>query len=165
MNKDSDLEITRRRLPHWKLDGSVYFITFRVLQGELSPVEQQIAFDHIASGDPQFFRLFAWVVMPDHVHLLLKPNPGMDLSQVMKGLKGVSARKINKHRGTKGHVWQDESYDRIIRDEEEFLLKLNYIALNPKKAGLVSGNEAYPFLRIYLNACFPAADKNVCPTE
>jgi hypothetical protein len=63
----------------------------------------------------------------------------------MKGIKGVAARLINQSRNSTGTVWQDESWDRIIRDEREFETKLQYMADNPVKAGLVRQIEEYPF--------------------
>ena len=126
MQEHRCLTITRRRLPHWKLDGSVYFVTFRLLAGILTKDERGLVLDHLKSGDPSFYRLNAAVLMPDHVHVLIRPNEGVDLSRVMKGIKGVSARRLNELRRTRGTVWQDESHDRIMRNEEEFLQKLEY---------------------------------------
>ena len=89
--------------------------------------------------------LAATVIMPDHVHLLVKPIPPYDLSRIMKCTKGVSARKINSRRQSTGSIWQDESWDRIIRDAEEFEEKLQFMVDNPVKAGLVRQIEDYPF--------------------
>jgi REP element-mobilizing transposase RayT len=125
------------------LDGSVYFITFRLANGTLTREEVAIVLNHIRSGDPRFYALFATVVMPDHVHLLIRPNPGMDLSRVMKGIKGVSARLINQDRGTSGAVWQDESWDRLVRDAEDLAEKMNYMLNNPVKSGLVEASQHY----------------------
>ncbi len=135
----------RRNLPHWTLQGSIYFITFRVHKGFLSEPDQGIVLAHLVSGDQCFYVLLAAVVMPDHVHLLLKPMDGFDLSRIMKGIKGVSARKINAHRQTKGTIWQNESWDRIVRDADEFEEKLNYMADNPVKAGHARQIEDYRY--------------------
>jgi len=91
----------------------------------------------------KYYLLAAVVVMPDHVHLLLRPLPGIELSRIMKGIKGVSARLINQARQTAGQVWQDESWDRIVRDYAEFEEKLTYMADNPIKAGLVRALEEW----------------------
>ena len=137
------LTIRRRNLPHWTLEGSTYFITFRVLEGELTPTERKLVLDHLRSGIGAFYLLAAAVVMPDHVHLLLRPLPEYELPRIMKGIKGVSARLINAARNTTGSIWQDESYDRIVRDQAEFEEKLQYMADNPVKAGLVKVIEDY----------------------
>ncbi len=74
--------------------------------------------------------------MPDHVHLLLTPTGEYNISRIMKGIKGTSARELNLKRGTSGSIWQDESFDRIIRDQNELDEKLNYMMNNPAKRGL-----------------------------
>jgi len=61
-------------------------------------------------------------------------------------VKRFSIYQINRLRATKGSLWQDERYDRIIRDEAEFLEKWNYIRNNPMKAGLSEYPEDYPWL-------------------
>lgn len=142
---DAQLEIKRRNLPHWIIDGSMYFVTFRVLHGALTDIERAIMRDHVRSGDGRYYLLAASVIMPDHVHLLIRPAPSVELSRIMKGIKGVSARKISTARGVSGSLWQDESWDRIVRDDKEFQEKLQYMANNPVKAGLVREMEAYPF--------------------
>lgn len=139
----SKLEITRRRLPHWRLQGATYFVTFRLLSGELTADEISEVGAHIFSGDPDHYDLVAVVVMPDHVHLLLRPRAGLALSRIMKGVKGVSARALNQRRGTKGSIWQDESFDRIVRDQAELDEKLNCMFMNPVKAGLTQEPESY----------------------
>jgi REP element-mobilizing transposase RayT len=88
------------------------------------------------------------VIMPDHVHLLIQPlekslGIWFDLAEVMRSIKGVSARAVNRHCGLSGRVWQAESYDRIVRDEAEYGEKWNYILQNPVRAGLVDSPEQY----------------------
>jgi REP element-mobilizing transposase RayT len=137
------LKITRRNLPHWTMDGSVYFVTFCAYKTVFDENEQRIVLEHIKEGDEKFYDCYAAVVMPDHVHLLLQPKEGVTLSRIMHGLKGVSARKINRHRNTKGVIWQKESYDRIVRDRKEFDAKLNYMYNNPIKKELVENPSNY----------------------
>jgi REP element-mobilizing transposase RayT len=139
------LNKSRRRLPHWELNGATYFVTFRLLRGALSNIERQIVLNHLIEGVGKFYSLDIAVVMPDHCHLLIRPKPGFDLTRVMKGIKGVSARLINQSRGSSGAVWQDESQDRIIRDEKEGIEKARYILENPVRAGLVSKATDYPY--------------------
>jgi REP element-mobilizing transposase RayT len=134
--EEKELHITRRHLPHWRIEGATYFITFRTRQLMLTPVEQELVLNHIKEGDRVYYTLAAAVVMPDHVHLLLAPNAGYGLDRIMKGIKGVSARRINELKATSGSVWQDESFDRIIRDQDEFEEKLRYMFDNAVKEGL-----------------------------
>jgi len=140
---ESTLKKRRRNLPHWTLDGCVYFVTFRLAKGELSLTERKLVIEHLQAGNGKFYQLAAAVVMPDHVHLLFCPNSGFDLSRIMKGIKGASARLINQARQTSGTVWQDESWDRIVRDADEFEEKLQYMADNPVKQGLVASIDEY----------------------
>jgi hypothetical protein len=135
---DDRLKITRRRLPHWQLRGSTYYITFRVAGGILSPDEIQIVLSHIGSGDGKFYRLIAAIVMPDHTHAILRPVDAIDLTRIMKGIKGVTARLINQQRDTTAlSLWQDDSWDRILRDHDELTEKLNFMLNNPAEASLV----------------------------
>ena len=137
------ITVTRRRLPHWRLEGALYFLTFRSAGQLLTPEEILIVREHVVSGDPRFYELFATVVLPDHVHILLRPSQRYSLSRVLQGIKGVSARLLNRHRGTSGSVWQDESFDRIVRDQKELEEKLLYMLKNPLKAGLTRDPWSY----------------------
>jgi putative transposase len=128
--------ITRRHLPHWTLENAIYFITFCASNVVLDESEQQIVLEHIKNGNEKFYDCYAAIVMPDHVHLLLQTKKEYNLSRVMHGIKGVSAHKINQHRGTKGQIWQNESYDRIERNGKEFDVRLKYMFNNPLKKRL-----------------------------
>jgi REP element-mobilizing transposase RayT len=141
---DSKFHEYRRRLPHWRLDGSVYFVTFRLCVGTLSNDEIIFIRDRIREGHGQWYKLLAVQVMPDHVHVILSPMPAVDLSRVMKGIKGSIARSINEQRGTTGTLWQDEYWDRVIRDEFELEEKLEYMLFNPVKAELTADPESWP---------------------
>jgi putative transposase len=74
--------------------------------------------------------------MPNHVHAVIKPALGYDLSTLLQGIKGVSANRCNKLLEYKSTFWMDESYDHIVRDVKELAVFRNYIAGNPAKAGL-----------------------------
>ena len=141
--EEPQLKITRRFLPHWTLSGSIYYVTFRLAEGELLSEERQIVLDHVKSGHGSFYDLAAAMVMPDHVHLILKPRDEFTPSRILNGIKGVSAKLLNQHRNTIGCIWQSESWDRIIRDAKEFDEKLQYMYENPAKAGLVADADAY----------------------
>jgi REP element-mobilizing transposase RayT len=149
----AELRITQRHLPHWTLEGSIYFVTFDCDAIVLTMEEIRIVVEHIKEGDDKFYDLFAVVVMPDHVHLLHRPLEAHDLSRIMKGIKGVSARKVNFHRETSGTIWQDESYDHIIRDSQEFDQKLNYMYNNPIKKGLTDDPSKYVGWYVNVKKC------------
>ncbi len=83
--------------------------------------------------------------MPDHVHIIVRPNDGQGLSRVMRKIKGGVSRIINLRRGTSGQLWQPESWDRILRSDHELQQKLQYILLNPVEDGLIEDPWAYPW--------------------
>jgi len=86
--------------------------------------------------------LHAYVIMPNHVHVLLAPR--IPPSQLMRFIKGASAREANKILGICGKpFWQHESYDHQVRTPEEFTKIQRYIEGNPVKAGLAATPEAY----------------------
>ena len=80
--------------------------------------------------------LHAAVIMPNHVHLLMETLGQNKLPQIMKGMKGVSARKTNQYMGSSGKFWSDESFDHIVRNEFQYKRLIQYVAENPTKAGL-----------------------------
>jgi non-canonical purine NTP pyrophosphatase (RdgB/HAM1 family) len=140
----------RRNLPHWEIGGRTYFVTFRLREGELSPDERRIVLAACKHWHGERMLLDLVVVMPDHVHMLVSPlaKPNGEwwaLAGLLQSIKGYSAKVINEHRGTSGAVWQDESHDRIVRDEDEFYEKWRYITFNPMRAGLVSRHGVYEF--------------------
>lgn len=89
--------------------------------------------------DGERHKLHAAVIMPNHVHALIEPIATTTLSEILKGLKGASARAVNQCIGVSGSFWMDESYDRIVRDANEYAHFQNYIIENPAKAGLAEG--------------------------
>lgn len=144
------LKVFRHHLPHWQIGGSTYFVTFRSARGELSLPALRAMKQHLIAGHGPTHSLIFAVLMPDHVHLLLRPKevfPGrwQDLGKIMQSIKGGGARRINIALGTDGEVWQKESFDRIIRSEADFDAKYNYMYENPKRAGLVDDPDDYPF--------------------
>ena len=112
----------------------------------LFPSQKDCVFNAIRFLDSKKYELFAVVVLNDHVHMII--NPIDALPKTMHSIKSFSAHQINKISDRKGKVWQDENYDRVIRDEEEFLEKLGYIANNPMKANLSREYEDYKWLYI-----------------
>lgn len=77
-----------------------------------------------------------FTVMPNHIHAIMKPLGEHELEDVLESIKGFVSRKVNRHFGRSGQLWEQESYDRIIRDEEHLYRVIQYIGRNPKKAGL-----------------------------
>ena len=98
----------------------------------------------IVGGDcqKQFYGLCAWVVMPNHVHLLILPKA--PVSVLMRWLKGSTARRANQLLGRTGQpFWQDESYDHYLRRASQLNRTIAYIEENPVAAGLVGSAERW----------------------
>jgi len=84
--------------------------------------------------------LDAAVIMPNHVHLLIRPQGGNPLRHLLRGIKGASGRHCNRVLGQSGgKFWMDESYDRVVRNARELEAYRDYIGANPSKAGLSEG--------------------------
>ena len=90
------------------------------------------------------YDLWAWVIMANHVHVLLTPH--VEMKKVTRAIKSYSARKANQILGRSGEpFWQEESYDHWIRSEEEMNHIIRYIEWNPVKACLVERIEDWPW--------------------
>ena len=154
----------RRKLPHWQVNGAAHFMTWR-LEGALTirmppnlawideladttgpdwlkqPRIAELVVSALHSGQEQLklYELLAWVVMSNHVHVVI--NPTVPLAQITKSIKCYTAREANKILGLTGQFWQHESFDHWIRDRHELAEVIRYVEQNPVKAGLV-GCEA-----------------------
>ena len=138
----SDERLTRRNLPHIQRPEATYFVTFRLRKGQLAPAERDIVLSACTYWHGSKMTLHCAVVMPDHVHLLLTPHeaaPGrwVPLGDILHSIKRYTARQINKSRKRRGSLWMDETFDRLVRDQREFIEKWDYIEHNPVTAGLV----------------------------
>lgn len=91
--------------------------------------------------DGKRYELDALVVMPNHVHLLVRPLDDAEnsLEKVLQNRKGHIARKLNALLERSGDLWQQESFDRIVRDDEHLWRCLQYLGDNPRRASLFSG--------------------------
>jgi REP element-mobilizing transposase RayT len=142
----------RRRMPHYQKPDRPVFVSFRkLIRGSFVSKARDVILEHCIHDHKKLFELHVAVVMPDHVHLLLTPLPDNQgwpypLPMILKRIKGVSARSVNKLMGTSGPVWQEESFDYLPRCDESFQEKLEYIRQNPVRKGLVARPEDYPWL-------------------
>lgn len=145
------LHTSRRNLPHWQMGDSWYFVTFKTKSMELPPQARGIVTESIVYFQGKRYDLSIAVVMPDHVHLLFQPLKKTEhvyysLHDILKPLKGVTARRINLLLERKGALWLAESYDRIVRNEKELIEKHEYIKNNALKSGLTEKAEDYTWL-------------------
>lgn len=101
--------------------------------------------DSLRRFDGVTYRLIAWVIMPNHLHLLLEPIKGAKLADIMQRLKSYTSHEANRMLGRRGHFWNKEYFDRYIRDGNHFAKALRYIEMNPVKAGLCERPEDWRF--------------------
>jgi REP element-mobilizing transposase RayT len=159
----------RRRLPHLQKADADLFVTFctgaRTIlpenardlllehclrEGGMSPMAGEGARPTLIQ--PRI-HLHAVVVMPDHVHILLRPLRDRDgwpfpLVVILQCLKGATAHRINKLLRTSGPLWEEESFDHVLRSDESLQAKWEYIRQNPVVAGIVRKPEDYRWLWI-----------------
>jgi REP element-mobilizing transposase RayT len=186
----SSLKIRSRRLPHWEVEGAVYFVTFRLADslpkraiqeldseredilatasqmgrsltsterkriGQLqvrrlertldagagkcflrSPAIARVVVNALQEFDGSRYWLFAWSVMPNHVHVLFQTIGKIPLAGILHSWKSYSAKAANQILGRSGEFWQREYYDHLIRNEAEFDRAMRYVMENPSKAG------------------------------
>ena len=88
--------------------------------------------------------------MDDHVHVLVRIAPETSLQQVVHSWKSFTANRFQKETGRVGSIWQQEPYDRIVRDRFELDNVLQYIAYNPTKRW--PDLKEYPWVKILINS-------------
>jgi carbamoyl-phosphate synthase large subunit len=98
------------------------------------PEVRAIVEENLRHFDGDRYTLHAFAIMPNHVHVLVTPHEGHDLSDITHAWKSFTSHQINKVLGSDGHVWQGESYDHIIRSPSDFEQQISYILSNPEKA-------------------------------
>jgi REP element-mobilizing transposase RayT len=181
----ADLEIYRRRLPHWRQAGVTYFVTFRLIDSlpkqtlaSLSdekalwlalnppphnerqkseyhfnfsarvhawldadhgrcvlarPEIRKLVEDALRFFNDQRYKLGEFVVMPNHVHVLVKPLANHRLDHILHSWKSFTAKQINAMTSSKGSVWHRESFDHIVRSPGQLARIERYIRDNPRK--------------------------------
>jgi len=144
------MQFYRRNLPHLQRDFNPHFITFVTKFRWILPdwardrVLSSCRHDHRAK-----YELYVAVVMPDHVHLVLTPLINEDrhevfsLIEIMQGIKGASGRAINQRLERHGPVWQEESFDHVLRSSEGVDAKVDYVLQNPVRKGFVADWREY----------------------
>lgn len=95
------------------------------------------------------YKLIAWVIMPNHTHFLIKPLNDFALSDIMKNFKSFTAHQANKTLNRNGRFWQEDYFDRYIRDREHFEKTIDYIENNPVKAGLCEKRSDWKYSSAY----------------
>jgi REP element-mobilizing transposase RayT len=143
----------RRNLPHLQHDMKPHFLTFCTRRRWVLPeparslVLQSCLHDH----ETKLF-VYCVAVMPDHAHMIFVPlvdeqkREIVSLATITQAIKSASAHNINRLLGRKGTVWQEESFDHVLRCSEALNHKIEYVLNNPVRAGLVTDSKKYQWL-------------------
>lgn len=99
----------------------------------------------LVHGDGERYRLLAWCVMPNHVHVLIAQIEGHPLAQIVRAWKSFTALHINRARGNTGPFWARDFFDRYMRNEDQVWRAIGYIEGNSVKARLVKAAADWPF--------------------
>ncbi len=98
--------------------------------------------------DRDIFQLYEYVIMPDHVHLLLTPNANVSLERAMQFIKGGYSHRHRKETGSNSEIWERSFTNHRIRDWNDYERHQRYIHLNPVRARLCELPEEYPYSSI-----------------
>jgi putative transposase len=88
-------------------------------------------------SDGERYRLLAWCLMPNHVHVVVEMRASVSLSAIVKSWKSFTARRSNAELGRSGTFWHADYFDRYMRNEDHLFRTIEYVEQNPVKAGLV----------------------------
>ena len=137
------MQLYRRNLPHLQKDFTPHFITFVTkLRWILPPIARDLVLSSCCHDHRVKYELYVAVVMPDHVHLILTPlvdqqrDEIYSLIAIMRTIKSASAHLINRQLRRNGAVWQEESFDHVLRSSDGLDAKVNYVLQNPVRKGL-----------------------------
>jgi putative transposase len=137
------------RLRRYEVENTPFFITTQTYRNQkffLNKDRAEIVIDYIYRAKEKMIDfLLAFVVMPEHFHLLIVPESKYSISQVMLFVKKGSSRVIHNKENTNGHLWAKRFFDRGIRSEQELFKTIEYIHNNPIKRGLAVDIGDYPF--------------------
>lgn len=131
-DEDTELQFHQRfstRLEDWMDQG----------MGECilrNPENTRIVAECVLHFDHERYLIDSFVIMPNHVHVLARLEPGFALEKIVQSWKRYSARQINELSGKTGSLWQKRYWDRLVRSEEHFWKIRRYIQRNPTKAKL-----------------------------
>ena len=132
-------EIEYHELVDDYLDGNRGIAFLRIAKVATVIEENLLRFDKVK------YKLHAWVIMPNHVHVLFTPIHGYKLGAIVHSMKSYSANRANSLLGRSGKFWAREYFDRYIRDGRHFSNCLRYIHNNPVKAGLCAEAADWAF--------------------
>jgi putative DNA methylase len=109
------------------------------------PAAAKLVEDALLFHAPRDYDLIAWVVMPNHVHVVLRRKRNVELRTIVRRWKSWTAARLNEAGATSGRFWQPEVFDSWLRDEDGFSSAIRYVEMNPVKAGLCRSPLDWPF--------------------
>jgi putative transposase len=136
------------RLTHRTSPGWTYFVTTKAWQNvsvfqvqETAEVVVSKIFEYRDKGN---YLLHEFVLMPNHLHLILTPEESISLEKAIQLIKGGSSHEIHRVRENKMQIWQSGFHESMVRDWVDYKRKADYIRFNPVAAGLVECSEEWP---------------------
>jgi REP element-mobilizing transposase RayT len=144
------MAFTRRNLPHFSNEEETYFVTYRQAETWSNRAEHVLDRPDVAAiiqGSwfdlEEKIRLYALCIMKDHVHVVFRTKLGFALPDILESHKQYTARRINQLLGRSARFWQQESFDRVVRNGK-LESAIAYTLINPVKAGYVSDWRDWP---------------------
>jgi len=137
------------RLTHRTAPGHTYFVTTKTWDNraifQVAENAQVLIQCMIRYRDKGSCLLHEFVVMPDHLHLLLTPTDETSLEKAMQLIKGGSSHEIHQQRGNKIEIWNPGFHEESVRDHQDYRRKAEYIRMNPVRAHLAETPEDWPY--------------------
>ncbi|MBI1334340.1 MAG: hypothetical protein JST12_07530 [Armatimonadetes bacterium] len=142
-----NFSIWRGRLPHWRADNVVYYVTFRHRR-DLSDEERNRLLSNLLRPDGRKWDLIIACVLPNQTELMFRVEEGNELSDIVEKAKTKTGKGIVKKTGERWPPFYEESYDRIIRDDAEFEEFWTKILESPVDNELAEEPGEYPGLYV-----------------
>ena len=138
------LEAYRRQLPHWRQSQALYSVNWRIhkLQADLDDTERGLVVSSIRYFEVRY-DLHAYAVMNDHVHVILRPLGRHSLEDIIHSWKSYSANRLQRTSRRTGRIWQEEYFDKIVRNRRQYHRLIRYVLENPIRRW--PGLPAYPW--------------------
>ena len=134
---------------HPEAEGEPYFVTFTTEARQAIFQRPDVATLFVEQlqrlRHELRFLLLAYVIMPDHVHLVLVPREAANLARIMQFVKGRFSRAHHQRFGGEGSLWQRRYYETVVRGEGSLMRRIDYVEANPVQADLVDEPAAYAF--------------------
>lgn len=130
---------------------AIYFVTFCTWERlELNLAARQVVMETCQYFHGERYAIFAGVVMPDHVHLLIQPwlkrsGEFWTIGSILHSIKGFSSKQIPSVMPHIGKVWQDGRHEKLVVGDRQFQTSVHYIYQNPIVAHLVQHPDPYPY--------------------